>query len=86
SYSARAARERAIDTAERLFRVQGYAAAGLTQIIAESGSPKGSFYFHFRGGKRELAMKVIAAYRTRTTAAFHALADRAAGPPRSVRA
>jgi len=75
------ARERAIQTAERLFRVQGYAATGLTQIIEESGSPKGSFYFHFPGGKRELASEVIAAYRERTTAGFRALAQKAAGDP-----
>jgi TetR/AcrR family transcriptional regulator, lmrAB and yxaGH operons repressor len=75
------AREKAIQTAERLFRVQGYAATGLTQIIEESGSPKGSFYFHFPGGKRQLAIEVIAAYRDKTTAAFRMLADRAAGDP-----
>lgn len=70
------AREKAIRTAERLFRVQGYAATGLTQIIEESGSPKGSFYFHFPGGKRQLALEAIATYRTRTTAGFAALAER----------
>lgn len=75
------AREKAIETAERLFRVQGYAATGLTQIIEESGSPKGSFYFHFPGGKRELAGEVIAAYRARTAAGFRALAERTAGRP-----
>ncbi|MFB9262348.1 TetR/AcrR family transcriptional regulator [Bradyrhizobium erythrophlei] len=75
------AREKAIQTAERLFRTQGYAATGLTQILEESSSPKGSFYFHFPGGKRELAMEVIAAYRATTTAAFRALAARAAGDP-----
>jgi AcrR family transcriptional regulator len=75
------ARDKAIKTAERLFRVQGYAATGLTQIIEESGSPKGSFYFHFPGGKRELAAEVIAAYRAKTTAGFRALADRSAGDP-----
>jgi TetR/AcrR family transcriptional repressor of lmrAB and yxaGH operons len=73
------AREKAIETAERLFRVQGYAATGLTQIIEESGSPKGSFYFHFPGGKRELATEVIAAYRARTAAGFRALANRTSG-------
>jgi TetR/AcrR family transcriptional regulator, lmrAB and yxaGH operons repressor len=75
------AREKAIRTAERLFRVQGYAATGLTQIIEESGSPKGSFYFHFPGGKRQLAIEVISAYRARTTAGFRALAERAGGSP-----
>jgi TetR/AcrR family transcriptional repressor of lmrAB and yxaGH operons len=49
------ARARAIATAERLFRIQGYTATGLTQIIEESGAPKGSFYFHFPRGKAQLA-------------------------------
>jgi TetR/AcrR family transcriptional repressor of lmrAB and yxaGH operons len=75
------AREKALQTAERLFRVQGYAATGLTQIIEESGSPKGSFYFHFAGGKRQLAAEALAAYRERTTAGFRALAGRAGGDP-----
>lgn len=73
------AREKAIATAAQLFRARGYAATGLIQIIEESGSPKGSFYFHFPGGKRELALEVIAAYRVRTTAGFDALARWAAG-------
>lgn len=73
------ARVKAIQTAERLFCVQGYAATGLNQIIQESGAPKGSFYFHFPGGKRELAFEVIAAYRARTSAGFRALAGWADG-------
>ncbi|WP_189558100.1 helix-turn-helix domain-containing protein, partial [Mesorhizobium sp. M2D.F.Ca.ET.153.01.1.1] len=44
---------RAIATAERLFRIQGYTATGLTQILEESGAPKGSFYFHFPRGKAQ---------------------------------
>ncbi|TGY88762.1 TetR/AcrR family transcriptional regulator [Marinicauda algicola] len=81
------AREKAIETAERLFRVQGYAATGLTQIIEESGAPKGSFYFHFPGGKRELAADVLAAYRAKTSAGFRMLAQKTAGDPdRFVRA
>jgi AcrR family transcriptional regulator len=56
------ARARAISTAERLFRIQGYAATGLTQIIEESGSPKGSFYFHFPRGKTQLAEETIDIY------------------------
>lgn len=59
------ARAKALETAERLFRMQGYAATGLTQIIQESNSPKGSFYFHFPGGKDQLAREVIAGYGAR---------------------
>src|SRR3982750_2415908 len=56
------ARDRAISTAERLFRIQGYTATGLSQIIEESGSPKGSFYFHFPRGKAQLAEEAIDQY------------------------
>jgi len=56
------ARARAIAAAERLFRIQGYTATGLTQILAESGAPKGSFYFHFPRGKTQLAEEAIDQY------------------------
>ena len=56
------ARARAIATAERLFRIQGYTATGLTQILEESGAPKGSFYFHFPRGKTQLAEDAIDQY------------------------
>ncbi len=52
-------RARAISTASSLFKKQGYHGTGLTQIIEESGSPKGSFYFHFPGGKEELAIEAV---------------------------
>ena len=68
------ARIKAITTAEKLFRKQGYAATGLTQIIEESGAPKGSFYFHFPNGKHQLAMEVIASFHKRSVAQFGALA------------
>ena len=55
-------RNLAVATAERLFRQQGYSATGLAQIIAESGSPKGSFYYLFPDGKAELALQVLDRY------------------------
>ena len=56
------ARASAIATAERLFRIQGYTATGLIQILKESGAPKGSFYFHFPRGKAQLAEEAIDQY------------------------
>ena len=52
----------AIATAARLFRIQGYTATGLIQILKESGAPKGSFYFHFPRGKAQLAEEAIDQY------------------------
>jgi len=53
------ARPNAIATTARLLQQQGYAATGLEQVLAESGAPKGSFYFHFPGGKEQLAVEAL---------------------------
>jgi TetR/AcrR family transcriptional repressor of lmrAB and yxaGH operons len=57
------AREKAITTAARLFDRQGYHGTGLAQIIKESGSPRGSFYFHFPDGKEQLGIEAVHAAR-----------------------
>jgi AcrR family transcriptional regulator len=62
------ARAQALSTAERLVRLQGAAATGLAQIITESGTPKGSFYFHFPGGKEQLLAEMLDAYSARVVA------------------
>jgi AcrR family transcriptional regulator len=48
-----------IQTAASLFRAQGYHATGLNQVLAEGGLPKGSLYFHFPGGKEQLAVESL---------------------------
>ncbi|MGL4558909.1 MAG: TetR/AcrR family transcriptional regulator, partial [Afipia sp.] len=77
----RDARTRALETAERLFRTQGFAATGLTQILDESGSPKGSFYFHFPDGKQQLAREVLDIYGNRVRAGLAMLAEKHPGDP-----
>jgi TetR/AcrR family transcriptional repressor of lmrAB and yxaGH operons len=52
-------RKRTLRTASELFRRQGYSGTGLNQILDESGTPKGSLYFHFPGGKTELAVQAV---------------------------
>ncbi|SFN66719.1 MULTISPECIES: TetR/AcrR family transcriptional regulator [Actinomadura] len=53
-------RERVLRTAADLFQRQGYHGTGLTQVLAESGAPKGSLYFHFPDGKEQLASESVA--------------------------
>jgi TetR/AcrR family transcriptional regulator, lmrAB and yxaGH operons repressor len=52
-------RAKLIDTSAALFMRQGYHGTGLAQIVAKSGAPKGSLYFHFPGGKEELALAAV---------------------------
>lgn len=79
------ARAKALATAERLFRTHGYAATGLSRILEESGAPKGSFYFHFPGGKAQLAREVLEQYGDRVAAGISQLAQTSASPAEFVR-
>lgn len=72
-------RQRLVRTTGRLLRTQGYAGTGLNQIVAEADAPKGSMYFHFPGGKEELACEALrasgAAWRERIDAAAASARD-----------
>jgi len=52
-------KEKLIETASKLFEIKGYYATGLNEILAESGAPKGSLYYHFPKGKEQLALESI---------------------------
>lgn len=52
-------RQKMLDTTRLLLQTQGYNATGLNQILKESGAPKGSLYYHFPGGKEQLALEAI---------------------------
>src|SRR5258707_668620 len=53
-------RSRMIHAAAELFRQRGYHATTFSDVVSESGAPRGSTYFHFPGGKAELAREAIA--------------------------
>jgi TetR/AcrR family transcriptional repressor of lmrAB and yxaGH operons len=48
-----------IETAAALFRQQGYAATGITQILGKARVRPGSLYHHFPQGKEQLAVAVV---------------------------
>jgi TetR/AcrR family transcriptional repressor of lmrAB and yxaGH operons len=63
-------RDRLISATGRLLRQQGYAATGLNQVMAVADAPKGSMYFHFPGGKEELAAAAVDRFAGRITASM----------------
>lgn len=65
-------RQRMVDATLGAIERRGYFGAGLTQILADSGSPRGSLYFHFPGGKDEL---VVAAVRQSADVVEQALSE-----------
>ncbi len=48
-----------LDAAQDLIESGGYYGAGLNQVLAVSGAPKGSLYFHFPGGKDQLVAESL---------------------------
>jgi TetR/AcrR family transcriptional repressor of lmrAB and yxaGH operons len=53
-------RGRMLETAAGLFHTQGYHATGLNQLLSAGDAPRGSLYFHFPGGKEQLAAEAAA--------------------------
>ncbi|WP_246155161.1 TetR/AcrR family transcriptional regulator [Saccharopolyspora hirsuta] len=54
-------RQQMLETAMELFNQQGYHGTGVNQVLSESAAPRGSLYFHFPGGKQQLAAEAVAA-------------------------
>ena len=42
-----------------MFRRRGYHGTGMAQILEQSAAPRGSLYFHFPGGKQQLAVEAV---------------------------
>src|SRR5207245_3701066 len=51
---------RSIHAAADLCRQRGSPATTFSDVVRDSGAPRGSTYFHFPGGKQELAREAIA--------------------------
>ena len=55
-------RQRLIECAAELFWKNGYSATGISEILTQTGLPKGSFYFYFKS-KDDLATAVTEYYQ-----------------------
>jgi TetR/AcrR family transcriptional repressor of lmrAB and yxaGH operons len=75
-----------VEAASELFRKRGYHATAFSDVVRESGAPRGSIYFHFPGGKQELAREVIALAGDEIEEMVEAAAGRADNPGSLVRA
>ena len=66
-------RARLIETTARLLQYRGYHGASLNEILEASGAPRGSLYFHFPGGKEQLAIEATRAAVDEATQALAAM-------------
>jgi TetR/AcrR family transcriptional repressor of lmrAB and yxaGH operons len=78
-------RKRIIRTMSRLLQRQGYAATGLNQVVEQAEAPKGSLYFHFPGGKAQLASESVAASGASIRRVIEATLQSADDPATAVR-
>jgi len=79
-------RSRMIHAASELFRLRGYHATAFSDVVEESGAPRGSIYFHFPGGKQELAREAIARAADEIEDMVHQAASRAHDPASLIQA
>jgi TetR/AcrR family transcriptional regulator, transcriptional repressor for nem operon len=56
-------RDRILAAATELIHKRGFKETGLSDILAASGVPKGSFYFYFKS-KEDLGRELLVRYRT----------------------
>ena len=75
-----------IHAAAQSFRQRGYHATAFSDVIQASGAPRGSTYFHFPGGKQELAREAIALAGDEIVQMVATAATRCDGPGSLVRA
>lgn len=77
-------RERMIAATADLLQKQGYSGTGLAEILAKSGAPRGSLYFHFPEGKEQLACEALAAHGKEWLARFREITRDAKDPSDSL--
>ena len=50
-------KQKMVQAARQLIRERGYHATAFSDVLELSGAPRGSVYFHFPGGKTQLAIE-----------------------------
>jgi TetR/AcrR family transcriptional repressor of lmrAB and yxaGH operons len=83
---ARDTRVRIVETTAQLLQHRGYHGTSLSDILTESGAPRGSLYFHFPGGKDQLVMEATRKSVEETTRWLERILGSAKSPVAAVRA
>ena len=79
-------RDKMLTAAAKLLQERGYRGTSLTDILSESGAPRGSLYHHFPGGKEELALEATRREVDRITDYLVSAFGESAGPAEAIRA
>jgi TetR/AcrR family transcriptional repressor of lmrAB and yxaGH operons len=79
-------RQAIVDAAVTLFRLRGYSATGLNDIVEASGAPKGSLYHYFPKGKASIAEAAVQTAASRLGEALARLSGESRSAARLVRA
>jgi len=79
-------RERMLTATASLLQERGYLGTSLNDILQESGAPRGSVYYHFPGGKEELAREATEREVQKITDYLAAAFRESTGPAEAVRA
>lgn len=66
-----------VEAAKQLMRQRGYEATAFSDVLKLSEAPRGSVYFHFPGGKAQLAMAAAEAHAHDQVVIIDAAAERA---------
>jgi TetR/AcrR family transcriptional repressor of lmrAB and yxaGH operons len=79
-------RARMIEATARLLQHRGYHGTSMSEILEASDAPRGSLYFHFPGGKEQLAIEATRAAVDEATQALAAMLAQSKSPASGVRA
>jgi TetR/AcrR family transcriptional regulator, lmrAB and yxaGH operons repressor len=78
------AKQRMVQAAKLLIRESGYNATAFSDVLKLSDAPRGSVYFHFPGGKTQLAVEAAAAHAHEQVEIIDQAADQAGSAARLI--
>src|SRR5215470_13872513 len=75
-----------VEAAKQLIRQRGYEATAFSDVLKLSEAPRGSVYFHFPGGKPQLAMEAAEAHAHEQVKMIDAVAETTDTPAQLIEA